>query len=462
LPCCGPSKDFKLLDKKEYSSVKSSLEELVALQEKGKISRSDGINQKITDKQKEVLSALTSIASTLPAEQIPSFNERLVRLTASHECHKEAAATPVPSLDAILLGNDKKLGPIRVARRPGEYFEYSNPGFTILQKVVQLASEQKDFAYEVQKRVLGPLHMDDSTYSPPLERTTLGNDTDGKPLVESWRLLPHLAAGGLWTSSRDLAKVILAIQGALAGIPLPGQDKPLISKDLAQIMEQGTDVSRKKAYGLGLMIDIVGQESQPTTYFSHNGQIRGFRTILIGNELHPDDIEHTGKGVVILTNSLNGEDFYPEIIRAVAKAYNWPDREKIPICEPRVKPSEFYASTQEANALSNKAVWATRVGVYESVGDGVHYYVDVSVEEASGKVHFLAYEENDGRKIEEGAITCIPIGPSVAYHSPDAQGPFDVAKFTTEGEKTHVDVFGARYTRIPLESTLFSHISGKK
>jgi hypothetical protein len=155
--------------------------------------------------------------------------------------------------------------------------------------------------------------MGSTTYNPPLALTVRGNDGDGTPLPESWRITPHLAAEGLWTTAEDLARAIIAIQEARRNPRLSGRERPIIGPKLAAAM--GSSQRGSLSWGLGLGID------GDSGYFFHEGKSAGFKNFVL--------FDMKGRGVVVLTNSDNGDVLYPEIVAAVAEAYAWPNRDRI-------------------------------------------------------------------------------------------------------------------------------------
>ena len=95
---------------------------------------------------------------------------------------------------------------------PGTAFEYSNYGFAILGQIVERVSKQPYDRYVIE-RILRPLGMRDSTFEGagiPADRIAHGfRWADG-----AWKAEPELAhgtfgaMGGLWTSTRDLARYV--------------------------------------------------------------------------------------------------------------------------------------------------------------------------------------------------------------------------------------------------------------
>lgn len=94
---------------------------------------------------------------------------------------------------------------------PGTSFEYSNYGFAILGRVIERVSGQPYDVY-VRTKILEPLGMRSSTFhaaAVPAERKAIGYRwIDGKWIEEP--ALAHggafAAIGGLWTTTRDLAR----------------------------------------------------------------------------------------------------------------------------------------------------------------------------------------------------------------------------------------------------------------
>lgn len=419
----------------------SAVQDLAVLQKECTKATPDavhGIDQRILQKQQEILSLVGTNLTTLS----PNLQMARKRLLAMHNLRKEEAVPrmSIPSADDILHGQNKRQGPVQVKNPPGEVFEYSNMGFTVLQRVVEVATK-KSFSDAVRDMVLDPLGMKDSTYTPALEKTIHGSDEEGEPLLCSWVLTPHLAAGGLWTNATEFAQVILAIQGALSNTPLPGKMAPLISEDLVEQMMMGTPQSEKetkvegRGYGLGIGVDGRAE----SRYFVHDGVLPGTRTCLRGNG---------DKGVVVLTNSSNGEHLYREIVKSVAEAYLWPGRDALEILEPKVKQEEYFSPplTQISSAQAQMKVegWGARAaGTWVTTEeDGVKHTLDVY-----GEGNKLFIDIDGGKTQEEGkTYELLPLGEKVACFRPHSPGPYEVCRLE-EGEIS-INVGGVTYTRV--------------
>jgi CubicO group peptidase (beta-lactamase class C family) len=109
---------------------------------------------------------------------------------------------------------------------PGTAFEYSNYGFAILGRIVQNVSGEPYDRY-VERRLLAPLGLSSTTFDvarvDPARRGQGYRLVDGRHEAED--LLPHGsfgAMGGLWTSTKDLAKYVGVLMSAFP--PRDGAD----------------------------------------------------------------------------------------------------------------------------------------------------------------------------------------------------------------------------------------------
>ena len=217
------------------------------------------------------------------------------------------AGATVPAVNQILDGaSPANTGAVRVTLAPGSQFRYSGGGYTIAQLAMTDVTGQA-FPALMQRLVLGPLAMKESTFEQPLPQARLaeaavGYRADGKPVDGKRHTYPEMAAAGLWTTPSDLARFAIGLQKMLHGGKGP----------LSQKMAENMITPRKEGYALGLGIEEEGR----ARYFRHGGSNEGFRSLLVASE-------NRGYGVVVMTNSDNGIDLMQEIVRAVAAAYYW-------------------------------------------------------------------------------------------------------------------------------------------
>jgi CubicO group peptidase (beta-lactamase class C family) len=152
------------------------------------------------------------------------------------------------------------------------------------------------------------MHASLFTVAPPPKHqaiTARGHDATGAPIAEQWRAHPELAAGGLWSTPTDIAKWVIAVQRAYAGV-----STGLLTRELAQQML----TPQISNWGLGPAIDGRGT----TARFSHDGGKVGFRSSMVG-------YCEGGQGAIVTTNGERGNHLCVEILHSLARAYDWPE-----------------------------------------------------------------------------------------------------------------------------------------
>jgi CubicO group peptidase (beta-lactamase class C family) len=220
------------------------------------------------------------------------------------------ASGPYPTLSQILEGAPPANNPpVRVVRAPGERYVYSNLGYIVLQRLLEDVTGER-FEALAEDLILGNLGMSSSTYAQPLgedmqERAAVGHRPDGAPLAERWRVYPELGAGGLWTTSADLARFAVEVM-----LSKHGESNKVISSAMVDTMFT-KPLEDSTGLGLGL-----GDDGGDLKYFIHKGATEGFKGVMVG-------YYERGQGVVILTNSDNGDLFYDEVLKSVSFEYGW-------------------------------------------------------------------------------------------------------------------------------------------
>ncbi|MES1181897.1 MAG: serine hydrolase domain-containing protein, partial [Flavobacterium sp.] len=135
-----------------------------------------------------------------------------------------------------------------------------------------------------------------------IERAATGYLPNGDQTKGKRHTYPEMAAAGLWTTAEDLAKFAIDVQLSIKG------ESKVISKEMGERLL--TPVNGGPT-GLGLFIE----DRDGDVYFGHGGWDEGFSSEM---RAHKDK----GYGVVVLTNA-NQPPFITEVIRAVARSYNW-------------------------------------------------------------------------------------------------------------------------------------------
>jgi CubicO group peptidase (beta-lactamase class C family) len=215
---------------------------------------------------------------------------------------------PLPSVQQILKGEPPaNTGPIVVNTAPGVRFRYSGGGITILQLVLT-ELDRKPYAQVLKETVLDPLKMVHSTFSQPLpddwkSMAATGHRPEDKPVEGKFHVYPEQAAAGLWTTPTDLASFAIEHQ-----LSVQGKSNRILSKEMEEKM-MASYIG--EGYGLGFGIQTMGD----AVYFQHSGGNEGFSCLLIA---HKDK----GYGAVVMTNG-NAYAIIPEIIRSIAKEYQW-------------------------------------------------------------------------------------------------------------------------------------------
>ena len=212
--------------------------------------------------------------------------------------------TKMPSTVEVLDGKGNTPA-IRVWKQPDLSWRYSGGGYTILQL---LLSEQSGMSFPALMRdsVLKPLKMNHSTYEQPLPEAlramaASGYDRNGKKVEGDWHVYPEMAAAGLWTTPRELAKYVIAIQNANRG-----RSHFLSPKMVHAMLTPGMN-----NHGLGPVITADGLR------FGHGGADDGFQAEVTGF------LDGRG-GVVVMANSDNGGRLAQELILTLGNLYAWP------------------------------------------------------------------------------------------------------------------------------------------
>ncbi len=257
----------------------------------------------------------------LESWQVPDNSKQVTELVTLRRLLSHTAGTtvhgfrgyrrpePVPTLTQVLNGlPPANSAPVVVDMVPGSSFRYSGGGYEIVE---QLVRDVSGIGYPefLQQNVLDPMGMTSSTYEQPLPAARLalaasGNYADGTPVPGGHHIYPELAAAGLWTTAEDLARFLIELQRCLRGesnlVLSPGNTELLL-----------TEVERDYALGF----DLWTIEGEP--YFGHSGANDGFRCRMLAHRTG-------GFGVVILTNSDNGNLLSDAVVQVIGKREGWP------------------------------------------------------------------------------------------------------------------------------------------
>ncbi|WP_342433298.1 serine hydrolase domain-containing protein [Neobacillus sp. FSL H8-0543] len=214
----------------------------------------------------------------------------------------------IPSMVELLEGKTPYCkAPTKVQCEPESEFHYSDTGFCVVQQLMEDVTE-KPFYQMVNELIFKPLGMKNSH----LNTTTMlemdkkefscGHNKNGELVDGKYPIYPYPAASGLWTTSLDLARLVLELLNALKG-----ESKIGISERLAK--EMITPQKGKSWTGLGVFLEGSEKELEITSL----GWGVGFQCMMVA-------FSHIEKGAVIMTNAELGVHQMEGIIGEIYKS----------------------------------------------------------------------------------------------------------------------------------------------
>ncbi|HLO14832.1 MAG TPA: serine hydrolase [Anaerolineales bacterium] len=286
------------------------------LVEQGKLSLDENINHSLktwkvpgnefTQEQKVTLRRILSHSAGLTVHFFPGYSIK----------------DPIPTLTQILDGNPPaNTASIRVDIVPGTKWRYSGGGLLVAQQAM-IDVTNLPFPQLMREAIFDNMEMYDSSFEHPLpaervKQAASGTHWNGNTVEGKWHLYPEMAAGGLWTTPSDLAK--LAIELALAK---RGKSNRILSHTMAREMltpqrEDVTEFALGNAehpdrMGLGF---FLGDEARPNL-FGHIGDDAGFQAMLMMDS-------EAGQGAAIMANSELGILLGDCLLENIAQEYGW-------------------------------------------------------------------------------------------------------------------------------------------
>lgn len=321
-------------------SISKPVAALAALRlvEQGNLSLDEDVNLKLktwkipenefTKEQKVTLRGLLSHSAGLTVHGFPGY----------------AVNAPLPTMVQILNGEKPaNTATIKVDIAPGSRWRYSGGGYTVMQLLLTDVTG-KSFPALTHELVLAPTGMRQSSYENPpppaiAAAAATGHRAGGEKVNGRWHIYPEMAAAGLWTTASDLARYAIEVQRALAGQ----------SKVLSRAMAQQMVTVQKGSHGLGPGLDDAGKES---ARFGHGGVDEGFDALLTA-------YCQRGQGVVVMMNANRAMPLAQELIRAVAREYNWPSYLPPERVVAKVDPSSYTAYLGEYEVAPNTTATIT-------------------------------------------------------------------------------------------------------
>lgn len=226
---------------------------------------------------------------------------------------------PVPTLTQILCGTPPATNPpVRVGFPVGSRWQYSGDGYLVIEQLMMDASGE-EFPRLMRELVFDRVGMRSTTFDqpPPASVAALaaaGTLRDGTPVPGRWHVQPEMAAGGLWSTPSDLAKLAIEIALSASGRANHVLSQQMTLSMLSQHWDRGVinilgPPGHPDAMGLGF---FVGDGHR----FGHIGGNVGYQSTLV---MFGD----SGNGVVIMTNSDVGLEVGNLLLDRIAQVYGW-------------------------------------------------------------------------------------------------------------------------------------------
>lgn len=212
----------------------------------------------------------------------------------------------IPSIDQILRGEYPANNlPLFMQNRPAAEWAYSGGGYILAQKVVCDALDA-EFESLMQKWVLLPLGMHESTFEQPLNIRTHANyacgyDVYDRKIAGGFSIMPELAAAGLWTTPKELARLEVELMRAMNG------QSAFLSK------ESMTEMTSKTLHGASTGLGLFFPDDNLEGYYEHSGGNLGYTSEMCFQL-------KAQKGFVAMLNSSISSNFLKEIEDMVSKA----------------------------------------------------------------------------------------------------------------------------------------------
>ena len=184
---------------------------------------------------------------------------------------------------------------------PGTEWSYSNTGFIILGRIIEVASGQS-FAQFLEKRILKPLGMKHTALPADLKGRNAANGYTSFALSPPERVAPEAdgwigAAGDLYSTPNDLAKWDMALI-----------DGKVLKPDSYKVMTTSRELSNGVVTGYGCGLGVGIQERR--TILRHSGAVSGFNAF---NAVIPS----TRSAFALLCNKDGGLGSIPDVLTSL-------------------------------------------------------------------------------------------------------------------------------------------------
>ncbi|MEE9363596.1 MAG: serine hydrolase domain-containing protein [Cellulophaga sp.] len=197
----------------------------------------------------------------------------------------------LPTIEQTLRGEKPSHHPaVKLVSVPGEKYRYSNPGYLILEKLMEDVTDKK-FENIIDELVLKPSEMKSSSFEQPIPKRLMATKATGY----SENLQPHpyniitfKSAGGIWTTPDDLARFTYT----LLNDHNRGTHKLLSQEMTNKVFNKGGNLEK-----LGFTI-LNWKRNVDDISFRHTGQNYGFTSVIFGSVKKE-------QAVIIMANGVN-------------------------------------------------------------------------------------------------------------------------------------------------------------
>ena len=221
---------------------------------------------------------------------------------------------PLPTLLNDLDGvPPSRTAPVRIEAVPGANFHYANGGYEVLQLLIEDITGQS-FASFVTHNVLQPAGMTKSRYDVPLSdelSTHAATAYLGDHAIPPRKYYnSNSAAGGLWSTATDMAKLLIELQQEYDG----KSSRILKQSTIRQMLVPGPQMMPGMLQGLGI---IIG--GKPGSHFMEHGGSGIFHDEMVAY------FQRSRDGLVVMANGSNAGVLVDEVLRSASTVYDWPD-----------------------------------------------------------------------------------------------------------------------------------------
>ena len=184
----------------------------------------------------------------------------------------------------------------------------SEGGYALVQQVLEDAAGMP-FEALMKQTVIDPLELKNTFFAADLNEAraagaAVGHTREGAAPPGRWRRYPETAAKGLWTTASDFAVFLCRLMREAMGEP-----GGLLSPAAARVLL----APQIENFSFGFLADGQGDEIN----FHVQRKTSGYAAAFV---VYPAK----GQGIVLLSNSDNGDILEEEILSAASAAYEWP------------------------------------------------------------------------------------------------------------------------------------------